>query len=68
MILLVVSRVLVDFYKRQRLEISSSKLPRFDAHPNLSVNPAQATEARVARQQIHHAAETPSFLELHLLL
>jgi putative CocE/NonD family hydrolase len=53
---------------RLRLEISSSNFPRFDAHPNLSGNPALATETRVARQRIHHAAETPSFLELHLLL
>jgi hypothetical protein len=53
---------------RLRLEISSSNFPRFDAHPNLSGNPAHATQARVAQQRIHHAAETPSFLELHLLL
>jgi putative CocE/NonD family hydrolase len=52
---------------RLRLEISSSNFPRFDAHPNLSGNPAHATEVRVARQRIHHAADTPSFLELHLL-
>lgn len=52
---------------RLRLEISSSNFPRFDAHPNVSGNPAHATEARAAQQRIHHAADTPSFLELHLI-
>jgi putative CocE/NonD family hydrolase len=52
---------------RLRLEISSSNFPRFDAHPNVLGNPAHATEARIAQQRIHHAAEAPSFLELHLL-
>jgi putative CocE/NonD family hydrolase len=52
---------------RLRLEISSSNFPRFDAHPNVPGNPADATEARVAQQRIHHAADTPSYLELHLL-
>jgi putative CocE/NonD family hydrolase len=52
---------------RLRLEISSSNFPRFDAHPNVSGNPAHATEARVAEQRIHHASDTASFLELQLL-
>ena len=52
---------------RLRLEVSSSNFPRFDAHPNIAGNPADATRVAVARQDVHHSADTPSCLELHAL-
>jgi putative CocE/NonD family hydrolase len=52
---------------RLRLEVSSSNFPRYDAHPNVIGNPADVTRVRVAKQTIHHAADTPSQLEIFTL-
>ena len=52
---------------RLRLEVSSSNFPRFDAHPNMSGNPGHAHRSRPAHQVVHHAADTPSRLELVLV-
>ena len=51
---------------RLRVEVSSSNFPRFDAHPNTPGNPAHATATKVARQTVHHAADTPSHLSLRV--
>jgi putative CocE/NonD family hydrolase len=47
-----------------RLEISSSNFPQFDRNPNTGEPPGVATQLRVARQEVHHAAAHPSRLVL----
>jgi putative CocE/NonD family hydrolase len=53
-----------------RVEISSSNYPRFDVNPNHGGVLATATERDfvTAHQTIHHRRETPSYLELQVLL
>jgi uncharacterized protein len=52
-----------------RVEISSSNYPRFDVNPNHGgvIATATARDFVKAHQTIHHAAPTPSYLELQVL-
>lgn len=52
-----------------RVEISSSNYPRFDVNPNHGGAIATATVRDLvkAHQTVHHAAPTPSYLELQVL-
>lgn len=52
---------------RLRVEISSSNFPRYDAHPNVTGNPALTTTRKKASQQVHLSRAAPSFLTAHVL-
>jgi predicted acyl esterase len=56
--------------ERLRLEISSSRFPRFDRHPNTAVAPARAHDGdgTPARQRVHHDAEHPSCLRFGVIV
>lgn len=52
---------------RLRIEVSSSNFPRYDAHPNVTGNPALTTTSRPAAQRVHTSREAPSFLDVHVI-
>lgn len=52
---------------RLRVEISSSDFPQFDPNPNTGRTFATDTEAKVARQTIHHEAAHLSYVTLPVI-
>ncbi|MEV0847915.1 CocE/NonD family hydrolase [Streptomyces sp. NPDC049954] len=52
---------------RIRLDVSSSNFPRFDVNPNTGGNEADSRHRTVARNRVHLAPGTPSWLTLHVL-
>lgn len=52
---------------RLRVEVSSSNFPRFDRNPNTGENPQRAAKFRKAHQVVHHSANYPSHLEVHVV-
>ena len=51
-------------FHRIRVDVTSSSHPRWIRHTNTFGDPVDATEVRIARQQIFHDPERPSRLHL----
>lgn len=52
---------------RIRVEISSSNFPRFERNLNTGGHNYDETEAKVARNQVHHSSQYPSQLRLPIV-